>query len=267
MPDNIAVLPAAKQTALSSSARTGDSPVEPTLLLLGPVDLVGTRGRPPSRARKQCIEYCAWLHTHPAARPTEMVADLLVAETTRRSNMSRLRSWLGESPEGHQYLPDAYSGVIDLAPEVTSDWERLQSLISGGVRSASTASLIEALGMVRGEPLAQVWFQWGWAAQLRTDMLSLIADVAAVLADRYLSLGDAAGAIWAVQQGQLATGPDEILASRRIEALALAGEATKLERAVRDLTRQAKAEGRDLSAETTRRVQRALSSQLRRTGS
>ena len=45
-----------------------------------------------------------------------MVAALAVAEGTRRSNMSRLRSWLGSSPDGEAYLPDAYTGRITCIP-------------------------------------------------------------------------------------------------------------------------------------------------------
>lgn len=82
----------------------------PVLLMLGPVAIEGACGTPPSRAVKQCAEYCAWLLAHPGQTATAMAADLQVAEPTRRSNMSRLRNWLGESPAGEPYLPDAYSG-------------------------------------------------------------------------------------------------------------------------------------------------------------
>ena len=79
----------------------------PRLNLLGPVELEGCAGPPPPRAIRQCIEYCAWIHLNPGSSPVQMVNALVVAEGTRRSNMSRLRSWLGTRPDGELYLPDA----------------------------------------------------------------------------------------------------------------------------------------------------------------
>src|SRR5690606_19257821 len=88
--------------------------VGPEVLLLGSIDLIGVRGTPPPRARLQCIEYAAWLLEHPGSTAVTMTQSLLVAEGTRRSNMSRLRSWLGDGDDG-PYLPDAYSGRISLS--------------------------------------------------------------------------------------------------------------------------------------------------------
>ncbi len=239
-------------------------PENPTLLLLGPVELVGCSGERPSRAIGQCIEYCAWLLLHPGSPPTAMVRELLVAETTRRSNMSRLRTWLGSDPDNNPYLPDAYSGRITLAPPVTSDWERFQSLLAGGVNISSTPLLREALSLVRGKPLDGVAFQWPWTSQWLTDMTSMISDAATVLTDRYLTDKDFSGALWAIGQGQLATGDDETLAVRRIQVLAQTGERTEVDAAVMKLTRAARATNRDLSADSVRRVQHSLHLSMQR---
>ena len=48
--------------ALAADARAD----HPTLLVLGPVELLGAAGTPPPRAAKQCLEYCGWLLEHPA---------------------------------------------------------------------------------------------------------------------------------------------------------------------------------------------------------
>lgn len=260
LPANISVLPRrrAHQDQEEPMPPWNDSPDSPTLLILGEVDLIGCRGRRPSRAVSQCMEYCAWLLENPSATPTAMANDLLVAEATRRSNMSRLRTWLGSDPDNEPYLPDAYSGRIDLSGDVTSDWEHFQLLLSGGVNNANDASLRAALAMVRGEPLHLVGFQWPWAEQLRTDMLSMITDATVVLADRYLETGDVDGARWALSQGIRAVGDDETLAARDITALSLLGDRAGVDRAVRKLTRAARADGRDISAETARRIQHAL---------
>lgn len=239
-------------------------PENPTLLLLGSVELLGASGEPPARASSQCIEYCAWLLLHPGASPTTMVRELLVAETTRRSNMSRLRTWLGADKEGNPYLPDAYSGRISLAPSVTSDWERFQSLLAGGVNTSSTPLLHEALSLVRGRPLDGVAFQWPWTSGWLTDMTSMISDAATSLADRYLTQGDCPGALWAINQGQLATGDDEVLAVRRIQVLAQLGDSAEVDAAVTHLTRAARATNRELSADSIRRIQQALHLNMQR---
>lgn len=233
-------------------------PEHPTLLLLGDVELVGAAGTRPGRATGQCLEYCAWLVEHPGFTPTAMTRALMIAETTRRSNVSRLRSWLGTAPDGLRYLPDAYSGRVSLDPRVTSDWDQFRAMLSGGVNMSSDAALAAALRMVRGEPLGSFAFQWVWAEQLKADMVGMIVDAACVLADRSLDRGDAAAALWAVRRGRTAAPADDALAAREILALALAGRSSEAGSAAVTLTRAARAEGRDLAPDLARRVQLAL---------
>ncbi|TRY16912.1 LysM peptidoglycan-binding domain-containing protein [Tessaracoccus rhinocerotis] len=260
LPPNVKVLPRktlepTEDTAMP--ARTVDT-AHPTLLLLGPVELRGCTGPAPSRSRAASTECCAWLLANPGSTPTRMARELVVAESTRRSMVSRLRTWLGNDLSGSPYLPDAYSGRLELHPDVESDWERFQVLLSGGVNHASTPILREALDLVRGEPLEGVAFQWPWAEQLRTDMVSMITDAAVVLFDRALEQGDAEAAGWAVSRGRLAAGQDETLAVRDIQLLALAGDRAQVDQAVRRLTRATRAAGRDLTSDSVRRIQRSL---------
>lgn len=268
LPPNVLPLPRGSEHSDQEgqmTARLG-APEHPTLLLLGDVELLSAAGPLPTRAVGQCLEYCAWLLTHPGARPTRMVRELLVAESTRRSNMSRLRGWLGEAPDGAAYLPDAYSGRISLDPRVTSDWEHFTALLGSGVNLASVPALREALALVRGEPLGAKSFQWHWAEQLRADMVAVIVDAACVLADRALGLGDVDLARWAVSRGRLAAPEDDALAVREIQALAEGRLGADLDHAIVTLTRRTRAAGRDLDPELARRVQLAihLSAQARR---
>ena len=242
------------------SAAEVDPMHKPTLLLLGDVSLEHATGPPPSRARTQCIEYCAWLLQHPGATAPQMQQGLLVAEGTRRSNMSRLRTWLGAAPDGERYLPDAYSGRIELHPSVSSDWERFEALISGGVNLASSAVLVDALTLVRGTPLADVSFQWPWAEDLRATMEGTIVDAACVLFDRSLTADEAQTAQWALSQGQRAAPLDENLASREVQFWAHQGDRQRADQAVLALTRAARAAGRDLRPTTVARIQQALRS-------
>ena len=236
----------------------------PILQLLGPIELLGATGTVPTRAAKQCLEYCAWLLENSGRTAQAMVAALAVAEGTRRSNMSRLRSWLGTSPEGEAYLPDAYTGRITLHPAVSSDWQRLQILTSTGVNRASDNSLQAALELVRGAPLADAApGQWHWAEELRTDMISCIRDIGVELADRALHAGDVERARWAAARALLAAPGDELLLAVRIRTEHQAGNAAETERLTLQLAAQARTLGVDLDPETVSLLQRVMEGQVR----
>ncbi|WP_420176303.1 LysM peptidoglycan-binding domain-containing protein [Luteococcus sp. OSA5] len=238
--------------------------LHPTLLLLGPVELHGCRGAEPSRARRQCIEYCAWIHQNPGRTSTTMSRELMVAEGTRRSNMSRLRNWLGSDPDGQPYLPDAYSGRIQLHPGVDTDWEHLQLLIASGVNRTSTEALTEALELVRGAPLADTApGQWHWAEALRTDMVSVIRDVGVVLTERALQLHNLDLARWAAARALAAAPHDELLMQARIRTEHQAGNRLEVERLVLQLTRHARGLGVDLRDETVTLMQEVMEGRRR----
>ncbi|GAA2180168.1 hypothetical protein GCM10009785_09890 [Brooklawnia cerclae] len=236
----------------------------PVLHLLGPVRLTGTRGPLPARAVKQCQEYCAWLLEHPGSSAPAMTQSLLVAEGTRRSNMSRLRAWLGSAPDGTAYLPDAYSGRISLHPAVTSDWETLQLLVGGGVNRTGDAALVQALSVVRGAPLADAApGQWHWAEQLRADMTALVRDIGVVLARHAMASGDSDLAAWAVERAQLAAPDDELLLGLRIRMADAAGDRAEVDHLVMHLTRRARTLGVDLADETVVLLQQVVEGRAR----
>ncbi|MCL2652719.1 MAG: LysM peptidoglycan-binding domain-containing protein [Propionibacteriaceae bacterium] len=235
-----------------------DAPAHPVLRLFGPVMLTGARGVAPSQATKQCLEYCGWLLRNPGQTSTIMATSLLVAEATRRSNMSRLRLWLGCDDAGEPYLPDAYSGRIMLHAGVTSDWDRMNILV-GGINRASEHSLIDALRLVRGEPLADAApGQWRWAEEWRCDMVSLARDIAAVLCDRALTRDDVELARWAVQRGLLAAPDDVMLLTAQVRVEMQASNQAEVNRLAATLTRQASRAGFDLPDATATLLQQAL---------
>ena len=236
----------------------------PTLRLLGPVDLLGAAGPPPPRASRQCLEYCAWLLEQPGTTAQAMAAALVVAEGTRRSNMSRLRSWLGADPDGQPYLPDAYTGRIRLHPDVSSDWQQLQLLTVGGVNRTSTASLELALELVRGAPLADAApGQWCWAEELRTDMISCVRDVGVELAGRAIGRGDVDLARWAAARALAAAPGDELLLSARVRTEHLAGNGAETERLSRQFAAQAQVLGVDLDPATVALLQQVMEGRVR----
>ncbi|MBK8462168.1 MAG: hypothetical protein IPL36_03735 [Nigerium sp.] len=223
----------------------------PHLRLLGPVELTGCAGAPPTRAIGQCLEYCAWLLLHPGATSVQMTRSLLVADATRRSNMSRLRAWLGSTPDGALYLPDAYSGRIHLHADVSSDWDELTLLTAGGVNRLPLDRLITALELVRGAPLADAApGQWGWAEEFRSDAAALIRDIGVVASRSARQRGDLDTARRAVNRALLAAPEDELLLAERIRTEHAAGRGDDVERLVRQLTRSARILGVDLLPET-----------------
>ncbi len=236
----------------------------PRVLLIGPTDLLGATGPEPARSRQHLIEFCAWLLEHPDSSPTAMAAGLQVAEGTRRSNLSRLRNWLGDDPEGRPYLPDAYSGRIMLHGAVTSDWHEVQLLLAPGVDRVGDATLLTALEQVRGAPLADAApGQWHWAEELRTDISSALRDAGVVLAERALARGDIDLARWAAARGLVVAPEDEQLLCARIRTEHRAGNRADVERLVSQVTRQARILGVDLLPETVEVCQQVIEGRLR----
>lgn len=247
-------------TAPEELAMTDD----PRLLLLGPVVLEGARGLPPTRAPRQCLEYCAYLLEHPAVASVQMARALMVAEATRRSNMSRLRGWLGTTPAGEPYLPEAYSGRIRLHPAVRSDWQEVQILLGRGVELASDATLVAILQLVRGAPLADAPpGGWTWAEELRISASCAVRDVAYALAGRALEVEDVDLARWAIGRGLVAAPNDEALLRRLLVCEGRTGDRRQVERLVFRLNAQARDLGVDLLPETVVVMQEVLEGGIR----
>jgi len=236
----------------------------PMLQLLGPIELMDAAGVIPPRAGKQCLEYCAWLMENPRTTAQAMASALAVAEGTRRSNMSRLRNWLGSDPDGQPYLPDAYSGRIALHPAVSSDWQRFQILTSPGINRSSTAALRTALEMVKGAPLADAApGQWHWAEELRTDMISAIRDLGVELTNRALHDNDSDLARWAASRALVAAPGDELLMVARIRTEHQAGNMAETERLTLQVAAHARHLDVDLDPETVMLLQEVMEGQVR----
>ncbi|MFP5283088.1 MAG: peptidoglycan-binding protein LysM, partial [Actinomycetes bacterium] len=253
------------ETVTAQGRATADAGVQPPVLrLLGPVDLVGAAGVVPPRASKQCLEYCGWLLEHPGSTAQAMASGLVVAEGTRRSNMSRLRSWLGASPEGEPYLPDAYTGRIRLHPSVSSDWHQLRLFTAPGVNRASDGGLRLALELVRGAPLADAApGQWHWAEELRTDLISAVRDIGVELANRALAAGDLDLARWAAARALVAAPGDELLLAMRVRTEHQAGNSHETERLSLQLVAQARTLGVDLAPDTVTLLQQVMEGRVR----
>lgn len=254
------------RSPVSAGVRTPGpvSSPHPQIQLLGPVRLVGCRGPAPTRAERQCEEYCAWLLAHPGLPGRAMADALLVAEGTRRSNVSRLRSWLGEDDDGRAYLPDAYAGGLRLHPAVTSDWQRFTELTAAGVDAAGDSALVAALELVRGAPLADAApGQWHWAEGMRVDIISAVRDAALVLGRRALRAGDIAQVRWASARGLAAAPGDELLLACRLEAEHRAGNTREVRRLARRMADRARELDVPLSSQSVTLLQEVLEGRRR----
>lgn len=250
------VLPARLE---ESHAMNSEPPLWPTIMLLGPIDLLGAAGPEPSRARRSLIEYATWLLEHPGRTGRELSDALFVTEGTRRSNLSRLRSWLGRADDGEWYLPEAWSGRMTLDELVSSDWHQFQDLVIAGTDAARTESLIEALHLVRGAPLADAApNQWGWAEELRLDMTSMVRDVGVTLARRANADGDSDLARWAAARALTAAPDDELLLVERLRTEHECGNTADVQRLARRITHRSRQLGIDLLDDTVDVLQEVL---------
>ncbi|MBN9104614.1 MAG: LysM peptidoglycan-binding domain-containing protein [Propionibacteriaceae bacterium] len=261
--DNVYPLPSRAEEEVDIVRLSGQAR-HPRLLLIGPADLVGAGGPEPTRSRQQLVELCAWLVEHPGGTATQMATGMALAEGTRRSNLSRLRTWLGEDPDGRAYLPEAYSGRIRLHSAITSDWQQVQVMLRPGLERVPDSTLVAVLDLVRGAPLADAApGQWYWAEELRTEISAALRDVGVVLTERALRVHDLDLARWAASRALTVAPEDELLLRARLTTEYQAGHLTDCERLVNQLTRQAKILGVDLMPETIELCQRVIEGQLR----
>lgn len=181
-------------------------PSTPEIQLLGPVQISASATGDRARTLHSA---CAWLALHPNAAGCQIDRALQISAESRMSLLSRIRAWLGPD-----VLPTSKAtGRYTLHLE--ADWDIVQRLVctSTGVLCAdpSPEALRTVLGMVRGEPLADV--DACWADGVRIQMSLLIEDVAVLYARAAARDGRRREAAWAVGQGLIARPESEGLRS------------------------------------------------------
>lgn len=179
-------------------------------------------GVPPTKGRERCVEAAAWLVEHPHCPPRQMSEALGIAEGTRRATLSHLRWWLDVTPDGQMYLPLAYRGTVALAPEVTSDWARLQRLVIGGVDVVPYDRLLDALDLVRGPFLGNQTansFMWRWADMMARRVHDVVERIAVRAATNAHVNGDANRVDWIYARAlHVVTEPELVRALDRAHA-------------------------------------------------
>jgi DNA-binding SARP family transcriptional activator len=196
-----------------ASPDAGGTAVE--VRVLGRIDLAGA-GR---IERSKSIELVVYLALHPqGVTPDELWEalwpDRPVNRGTLHTTVTAARTGLGRAPDGTRYLPDAHDGHYRLSQQVGLDWARFHALIAAGEGDGPEGSeaLRSALELVHGVPLTSPTGRgYEWSVVHRTEMETVIAEVAERLALRYLGVGDHRQANWAARRGLLASPYDERL--------------------------------------------------------
>lgn len=212
--------------------------VAPRVLMLGPVHVEGADDENAPGRRRRATEFVAYLALHPGATANQideaMWPGRRVAKTTRNPFISRVRQWLGRTPDGQPYLPlVADGGRYRLAAEVTCDWHDFVRLARGSLAGGSDGAddLDEALQLVRGRPFLGVDpATYTWAEADMQEMISAIVDVAHVLSVARFDAGDYRGAQQAASKGLLVEPCSELLYRDAIRAAATRGDHQEAER-------------------------------------
>jgi len=208
----------------------------PTLLLLGPVEIVNAGGTTAAaRTANEVLEPIAYVYLNPDCLTTNF-KDAMAGRTSKPDELaSRARRFLGAAPDGSKLFPsarrDGTARHYQLHPHMYSDWTHFLTLIAGGVNTTSTANLEAALRLVRGRPLATIPAgMWRWAHEWREEAIATIVDSAHDLAVRRMSHGDIDGARWAVRQGRAVDELTEILVRDEIRLERMAGNHSRVQR-------------------------------------
>jgi hypothetical protein len=146
---------------------------------------------------------------------------------------------------------------------VSSDWEQLLVLISGGVERAGEAGLRASLELVEGEPFSDSTAgQWHWAGDWRDEIVSTVTRIGVALTDMALARGDVELARWATAKAMLVVPQAECLlqAERLLMAQLrtehMAGDQRRVGHMAVQIVRKAKQSGTPLSDEMVALLQR-----------
>jgi DNA-binding SARP family transcriptional activator len=183
--------------------------------VLGRVQLHGVR----KIERSKSIELIVYLALHPQGVDGDHLWEALWPEKplvpgTLHTTVTTARTGLGRAPDKTRYLPDARDGLYRLSEAVGLDWARFQALAGRGQAGGPDAPVVlrQALELVRGTPLeSPVSRSYEWAVVHRTEMETVIAEVAERLGLLCLDAEDPEQANWAARRGLAASPYDERL--------------------------------------------------------
>lgn len=180
------------------------TPRRPQVAVLGPPNVTAS-GPPPSGRLARMTEMAVYLGTHREVDADKFVTDLWAEDATvkavsRRSDVSRVRAWLGVDEQGRKYLPEARSKPYRLTRLLDLDLfrrlrKRADARAGAGDPVGAQRDLLTALMLVRGSVMDQAspdaygWLLTSDPAGVQQAALMVIAT-AHQLVDSALADGD-----------------------------------------------------------------------------
>lgn len=236
--DRTAALEALPQPTEGSELASAPDTHPPRVLVLGPVHVEDADDSSAPGRRRRATELVAYLALHPGASSHQIDEAMWpghrVPKNTRNPFVSRVRQWLGRTPDGAPYLPlVADGGEYHLRPEVTCDWHDFLHLARRGLPQGPDGAhdLAAAFDLVRGRPFLGIDpATYTWAEVDIQEMISSIVDVAHVLSAIRSELGDHRGAHEAAAKGLLVDPCSELLYQDAIRAAAARGDHQEVDR-------------------------------------
>jgi DNA-binding SARP family transcriptional activator len=226
--------------------------VEVRLLSTSP-RLEGLREELPANRARRAVELVAYLALH---RPDDVTSDRLrtrvlgssdadAAAKTLFNIAAAARRAMGVGAHGHALLPSgSRTGHYRISEEVTVDVHRACDLAAFGNAcedpDAAMAHLRAALGLIEGEPLANVlsgytwWEAEGHGARLAAVMVNAACNLAALAVEA----GHFDLAQWGLAQARLVDPYSESLSRAAMQVAAAGGDADRLRREWRECQRR-----------------------------
>ncbi|MEY9211422.1 hypothetical protein ABH917_000868 [Thermobifida halotolerans] len=221
-------------------------PGAPFIRVLGTVDIAGLdTAQLEAGKRRALVELACLLALKPGQTPDDVARTMggprgPWSASTRSANLSRLRTWLGRTPEGDPYFPTMTNGRYQLSPALGCDWTDFHRLSHRGLAHDTpegTHFLLQALDLVRGEPFSGAApGRYAWAEPLKHTINAAVADTTHTIAVRALASGDLAPAREALIKILEIDPVNELLYRDLIRLEHQAGNPKAIDRAVQRLT-------------------------------
>ncbi|WP_430786875.1 LysM peptidoglycan-binding domain-containing protein [Actinoplanes sp. G11-F43] len=252
----------------------------PRIAILGPVEIQAP-GTTPRNRQRFYAEFVVYLASRGARGATAaQLEDAIWREqdassSTRRSAISRARTWLGDTADGGKWLPlmAGSEQLYRIADGYLFDWALFRRLRARGEARGDdgAADLRQALELVRGAPFAGVQdaytgdrIAYAWLPDsdiAPTHLVAAIVDTAHQLINLCLAADDITGARWALERAWHAD-PDRHEAQPWRDAMRIAhadGRDAELKALLHDLMRHVDAaDTEDLDPGTYQLVRRLM---------
>lgn len=211
------------------------------LRLLGPVDVEGAPGEEPRTAgqahHEAVAELLAYIITAQEPPTAERACEALRGRSgpwtsrTLHSRLAQARLWLGEDDAGDWLVPVVGSNdPLTVSSTITNDWHDFTNQLGPTIGHKTPQELIEALRLVRGEPLGgEPNYAYSWAEALRLEMIQSITDAAHQCCTRALEQGLHSIAREAAAIGRLVDPRDDTMWQHSLAVEAADGTAQSLE--------------------------------------